>query len=360
MSIHSRVAKEGCFSAGGVLDSGRDGSLQGPLSQDSDGGQAAPLASQDGGHNRSDSSGNSAGSGNTGDVPSAGNSYAFASAGAAPGSGNGNGSRSESEFLSMNGGPLPPIAEHVTHSEMNSESTHSSMGDGSRMGGGSTAGISPRLPTSARHNIGSTLNPNVRPGGAVGDAAAADSSLMEPSTTISNSSQIGDSSVIISSAAAGAAGVTAAAVGMAALAPQAEAEEPETFHTLQDSVNSTGAYQQSDGHGEALLRPTSDQMQSMPGSVSAAPSPAGDMSDATTGSTASNPPTFGASSYPKLVPTATGPGVRAEGESGALEHSLGHVTSLGSMGIGTTGAMPTSQASSTDQVCYLMLYALFL
>lgn len=371
----------------------REGSLPGPLSQDSDGGLAAPLSAAD--HNRSDSSGNSTGSGNTGEVPGAGNSYAFTSANvAAAGNGNGNGNgnaprtQMEPDFVSVNG-PLTPIAEHVAHSEMNTNSeTNSSMGDGSRMGGSSTAGISPTVPGAGRTGSGSTLNPAVR-SNAMGDSVAAESSLLDP-TSASLASQQGDSSAVLPAAAAVVGTAGAAAVAMASTAPGSKEEEsPEHFHTFSvdswDEAHKEGG-SLADESGQVAVHPTSDQMNtnhssSAPSAAGASPGSgaAGSVSEAATTSSNSPPPsTFGAAAYPMLTPTATGPGGTTQGTSGALEQNLVSITQLGSIGIGGSigmdqnsrgsnatedtsahGVLPSSTSSADEVRCSLLfLHAL--
>ena len=362
---------------------GREGSLLGPTSQESDGGQAAPLSGAEATQNRSDSSSTSTGS-NTGEVPAAVASYALAAANAgAPGtslssgSGAGSGSRTpaEPEFVNMNG-PLPPIAEHNTHSEMYSETT-SSMGDGSRMGG-STAGISPTRPV--RPNSGSTLNPNVRPSvSAMGDSVVAESSQLDPaSTSVASHDESSALMPPLPAAASGAGAAATAGTAAAAMASTVPADDAdERFHTF--SVNSLGdslgadAQEGASDAGQATLHPPSDQMGSVHASLSSDPSAAGASpgvagglsvsgSDAATTSSSSPPPaTFGAASYPKLTPSATGPGGAAPGESGPLEQNLVSITQLGSIGIladqgsqsnptEDPAGLPSSQASSSDAV----------
>ena len=360
---------------------GREGSLQGPTSQESDGGIATPLSGGDAAQNRSDSSGTSTGS-NTGEVPAAGAGHASAASnvGAAGGSsggggGNGSGARppAEPEFVSMNG-PRPPIAEHNTHSEMNSETT-SSMGDGSRMGGAS-AGISPTLPV--RPSSGSTLNPNLHPAAAaapMGDSVAAESSQLDPASA--SVASLGGSSALVVPVAAG------AAAAAAAHAHPEHAEEQDSFHTF--SVNSWGDSMGREGEtvasdvAQAALHPPSDHMGSIAASHassegrSAVGSSRGvhsGMSSVGAGTTSSTsqpaaPSQFGAASYPRLTPSATGPGGAAPaGESGPLERNLTSITQLGSIGIladqgsqsnptevdpeNSGAVLPSSQASSGE------------
>lgn len=336
--------------AGGAPDGPvREGSLQAPLSQDSDGGHTSPLADRDPLQKSSGSSSGNSGGGSGGDASAAaGQTAAAANVAAAAGAAGANGGRNstEREFVSVNG-PLSPIAEHITHSEINSETTSSTMGDGSRMGsstagmGSSTAGIShgmPPRPTSG----GSSLNPQFRT--AVGDTVAAESSLLDPSESIMSQSQYDESSAVVpqsdsiafSGAAVGAAAAGAEVAGAAAMAePDEDEDEHETFHSVQRT-----SLQDTMPRDEEALASSEDVQPGV---------------------------SYGAAAYPKLVPSATGHGTR--GESSSLDHGLASVTQLGSMGIADMSdagsqsrshshshhshqgaVLPSSQASSVDLV----------
>jgi hypothetical protein len=216
-----------------------------PHSQDSDGGIATPLSLQDAAHKRSDS-GNSAAS-NTGEFSGgSGSTYAFASTAAAAGaasmksdSGMTRSSSRETDYgRRSNGVSLPVIMEHVSHSERNSE-TNSSMGDGSRMDGGSTAGIQPAVPVRnrARDSIGEHL--------------PAESSQLEPASSSLRS--LPGTSYAASSAA-----VVGAAAAAVAAAPVATASTPE--HVEHESDEPRAASTSGTSWYESVNRPESSMM----------------------------------------------------------------------------------------------------